>query len=247
MDFKGPRFEDRIISDLKERNIVVGSLFASGSINKGSERDFQCDLAFILGNELFLCELKAFSQPTTHRGFYELLGKKEEATLQLQSISKFYSENLNLVRSQLGVLDSWSPRKIYKLLIVTTPVGVSRKVNDTFIIDYSAFSMFITRTKPGLTAISKRLHIEFNVFPEFNGEITTEKFIKFLKKPVQVEFEKKRRKQISKGIKYGNFNVKIFDYTTKFDDKISQDDENAKKLILKIGRNVFKSKRRRKR
>jgi hypothetical protein len=247
LEFKGLGFEEKIINDLREQNINSGSLKAEGSINEGPERTFQCDLAFIIDKDLFFCEIKSFSQPTTHRGFYELLGKKEEATVQLRSISEFYGKNMDIVRTQLGIFESWTPKKIYNLLIVTTPVGVGEKINRTFIIDYSGFVTFIKRMKPGITVLSKGVHFEFNVFPEFNEEITTEKLIKFLKKPMQVEYEKVRRKSIVKQINYGGFDVRMFDYITKFDDKISQEDENAKKYLLKVGRNIFNMKRKKKR
>ncbi|WP_079908711.1 hypothetical protein [Paenibacillus sp. 32352] len=247
MDFKGYGFEKVIIADLLKQNIVAGGLNTKGLLVNGTERTFQCDLAFILGNDLFLCEIKAFSQPTTHRGFYELLKKKEEATVQLESISEFYSNNIHIVRSQLGLPEMWSPTKIYKLLIVTPPVGMCENINNTFVIDYSALSTFFERKKPGITALSARKQLEFNIYPELNGEITTEKLLKFLKKPRQVMFEKDRRRQCIKGITYGEFGVKIFDYETRFDDKISQEDESVKKYLLKVGKTVFKKKRKRKR
>ncbi|WP_163853083.1 hypothetical protein [Paenibacillus elgii] len=243
MDFKGYGFEQRVIEDLQEMGISAGGLNAKGFSDEGTERTFQCDVAFVIEKSLFLCECKAFSQPTTHRGFYELIEKKEKAVnIQLKAISKFYENNLQVVRTKLQLPSTWVPDRIVNILIVTPPVGSAEKIENTYIIDYSAFSKFINRDKPGIIAITKKVKYEFNIFPELKGEITTEKLIKFLKKPIQVQLERSRRRRINKEIPYGKYNLRLFDYETKFDDKISLEDENLEKYLKKLGKTYFKRK-----
>lgn len=241
MNFKGYGFEQRVIDDLQEIGINACGLNAKGFSDDGTERTFQCDVAFIVENSLFLCECKAFSQPVSHRGFYELIEKKEKAvSIQLKSISKFYKNNLQFVRSKFQLSPTWEPDKIINILLVTPPVGSAEKIENTYVIDYSAFSKFINRDKPGIIVITKKEKYEFDIFSELKGEITTEKLIKFLKKPVQVQLERSRRRIKTKEIPYGKYNLRLFDYVTRFDDKISLEDKNLEKYLRKLGKTYFK-------
>jgi hypothetical protein len=128
------------------------------------------------------------------------------------------------------------------MLIVTPPAGSADKIENTYVIDYSAFSKFINRDKPGIIAVTKKVKYEFNIFPELKGEITSDKLIKFLKNPIQVKLEKSRRRRTNKEIPYGKYNLRLFDYETKFDDKISLEDENLEKYLKKLGKTYFKKK-----
>lgn len=243
MNFKGYGFEQRVIEDLQEVGINAVGLNAKGPSDDGTKRTFQCDVAFVVGTCLFLCECKAYSQPITHRGFYELIGKKEEAiNIQLKEISEFYKNNLQIVRANLQLPSTWVPDRIINMLIVTPPAGSADKIENTYVIDYSAFSKFINRDKPGIIAVTKKVKYEFNIFPELKGEITSDKLIKFLKNPIQVKLEKSRRRRTNKEIPYGKYNLRLFDYETKFDDKISLEDENLEKYLKKLGKTYFKKK-----
>lgn len=242
MDFKGIGFEKQVIKDLTEENIKCCGLYARGASKKNNlEREYQCDVAFLLDNDLYLCECKAYSQPTTHRGFYELIGKKQDtADNQLKEIADFYIENLDIVRRNLNLPDSWFPRKVKKLMIVTPALGSKEKYNDTYFIDYSAFLTFVHRSKPALFNLQRKVKYEFNFYTVLDGSISSDKMLKFLNSPPQVDMEKKRRRRVTKKIPVGNLVLIKFDFQTKFDDKISLEDKNLKKYLNKFGKTYFK-------
>ncbi|XID91528.1 hypothetical protein ACF3MZ_23910 [Paenibacillaceae bacterium WGS1546] len=244
MDFKGTGFENQVLEELREKGICCNGLLAKGKLNENEEeREFQCDVAFILNDDLYLCECKSYSQPTTHRGFYELVDKKYDTVVdQFKKITDFYKKNLNLVRSGLNLSDSWTPRKIYKLILVSSPLGAREKIDDTYFIDHSAFSIFLERKRPSIVDIERKTGYEFSFYSFLDGDITSDKMIKLFKTPPQVDMEKKRRRRIYKEIPFGELIVKKFDFQTKFDDKISLTDKNISKYLKKIEKAYFNKK-----
>jgi len=242
MGFKGSGFEKQVIKDLTNEKIKCCGLHAKGvSKETNEEREYQCDVAFLLDNDLYLCECKSYSQPTTHRGFYELIDKKQDtAENQFKEITDFYSENMDIVRRNMNFPESWSPRKIYKIIIVTPALGSREKYKDTYFIDYSAFSTFIQRSKPALFDVNDKVRYEFDFYSVFSGPISSEKMLKFLNSPPQVDMERKRRRRITKQIPFGEYTLVKFDFQTKFDDKISLMDKNLIKFLNKFGKTYFK-------
>lgn len=216
MNFKGIGFENKIIKELKSQNIIASSLNSKRKNKSGEDRIYQCDVAFLIDNDLFICECKAYSQPVTHRNYYELIDKKEDTiTVQLKQIFDYYKNNLDIVKSQLKLPTDYKFNKIHSLLITTVPLGKSEKINSTFIIDHSAFSNFIRREDPTIPILSQNKGCKLDLFSLYKGEITKEKFLKFLKSPLPIELEKKRRREISKSIPLEKSNLSIFDYAIK--------------------------------
>jgi hypothetical protein len=245
MDFKGTGFENQVLKELSEKGIKCSGLYAKGKlVGDSEERPFQCDVAFILNEDLYLCECKSFSQPTTHRGFYNLIGKKQDTTNdQFKKIADFYKLNIDIVRAKLNLPHSWNPRKIYKFILVSTPLGSREKIGDTFVIDYSAFSTFLQRNKPSIVDIEGKTRYEFNFYSILNGDISSEKMLKLFKNPPQVDMEKKRRRRIFKQTPFGDYTLVAFDFQTRFDDKISLKDKNLNKYLNKFSKTYFKNQR----
>ena len=200
LDFRGPGFEERIKELLTSNNIKNSSLYTR---TDGTE--YECDIAFILDDELFLVECKAHVQPYTTRQHANHLYKLHEATLQLKRIAEFYEENTLVVNEQLGIKGSFTPKKINRILMTTSMIGDSMFTNETFLIDESSFTSFINRIPPtwhynkmeahsGITYMD-RISNKFDIYED---DVTAKKMIQFLNSPPQIEitrnfFQKKNR------------------------------------------------------
>src|SRR5699024_7933545 len=117
LDFKGYCYEDRILNDLRNKQIPAISIK-----RKVGNTEYQCDVAFLLGNDLFLCECKHTTQPVTQRKRYDFYnGKIPKDVKQTNRICDFYSSNLNHVidefnkQKECDLAVDWKPRRIYRM------------------------------------------------------------------------------------------------------------------------------------
>ncbi|MEF2966616.1 hypothetical protein V3851_12320 [Paenibacillus sp. M1] len=185
LDFKGSGFEDRVRAGFNLRKIRNSRLY-----KKDDETEYECDVAFIIENDIFFVECKAHVQPYTTRQHTNHLYKLYKETLQLNRIADFFSSNISLVKKQLKLDDEFKVRDVHRILITTSMLGTPLYVNGVYIIDESSFTMFIDRTPPSLMLVNngvfKQQYTEN--FDIYHGEITVDKIIEFLKSPPQIHF-----------------------------------------------------------
>ncbi|MGE8205850.1 hypothetical protein ACQKP0_14940 [Heyndrickxia sp. NPDC080065] len=202
LNFKGTYFEDRMKAFLDSKLIVNNSIY-----KKVGEEEYECDLAFIIEDELFLVECKAHSQPYTTRQHTKNLKVLYDETLQLNRIVDFYKENLNIVEEALGISFELNPDKLTRILLVTNMVGSPIYVNGVYIVDESSFTKMLNRNPPTLHYFNgeKNLIIHSSIFDIYKGELTAKKLKEYLVNPPQIEISKRKfAKTIEKG-----FNVSI--------------------------------------
>lgn len=194
LEFKGYTFEEHIIKDLDKNNIDAITV-----TRHYQNQEYQCDTAFVIGRDLFICECKNNIQPKNlnyrHR-FYEERIPTDIA--QLKRIGDFYSSNLNHIIDELNSKYdnkyplNWRPRKVYYLLIYNSKIARKLHYQEAIVTDYSIFSScinkrYLTMFSSGASIISFKPPAQKGVL---NGRLTTNKLLNFLESPWQIDYSK---------------------------------------------------------
>ncbi|MEL4011908.1 hypothetical protein AAE040_15565 [Bacillus velezensis] len=212
--FRGHEFEERMKVALNQSKLKNSSLY------KKTDEEYECDIAFVLDNELYFVECKAHVQPFTTRQHANHLYKLYQETHQLNRIANFYEKNITLVNEQLGLDKDFKPKKVHRLLLTTSMLGTPIFINGVYMVDESSLVKFIDRNPPLLNHIEKGKHIEIrsDKFDIYEGELSNEKFLKYLNTPPQIQitrdlykkmilpfemFDIKRHVKINETIHYG--------------------------------------------
>lgn len=228
MTFRGPGFENRIIEEIQNVDLPVGRLY-----KKVNGAEYECDIAFVLDNDLYLVECKAHLQPYSPRQHADYLNKVFKETSQLNRIADFFSENVDYVKEQLNIENHFEPRNIHRILITAAMTGSPLFAKDVYIIDESAFITFLQRTPPSLIYRDpkKNLTLNSNKFEVYEGDITSEKLIDFLKSPPSVEITKSLLKDYTTSSNLFQATLKLIDtHPIQFEQEIESFDwEQIKK------------------
>lgn len=184
LSFRGTGFEERTKAGLKMRNIETGTLY-----KRDNETEYQCDVVFKIGSDVFFVECKSHVQPYTTRQHANHLYKLYEETSQINRIADYFVEHLDYVKDQLKMNDNEQILNTHRLIITTSMLGAPLYINGVYIVDESSFNTFISRSKPSLKLLNKDKFSEINSnkYEIYNGEITTGKILEFLRNPPQVE------------------------------------------------------------
>ncbi|MBG9586086.1 hypothetical protein [Cytobacillus firmus] len=183
LDFKGTGFEERSKAGLLLNNIKNSTLY-----KRTKESEYECDIAFVLDEELFFIECKAHVQPYTTRQHANHLNKLYKETYQINRIADYFERNLSIVREQLKLPESFIPINTHRILLTTSMIGVPLFVNGVYIVDESSFTKFIDREPPSLNYFEKGSYVKYNStkFEIYNGRLTSQKMIEFLNYPPQI-------------------------------------------------------------
>ncbi|UMR34462.1 hypothetical protein MJ749_17470 [Paenibacillus polymyxa] len=187
LNFKGAGFEDRLKAGFKINNIKSSPLY-----KRVSDTEYECDVAFVVENDIFFVECKAHVQPYTTRQHANHLYKLYKETSQINRIADFYSNNPTIIKDQLNLGNDFQIGNYHRILITTSMIGTPLCVNGVYIVDESSFSMFVDRTPPSLMLIEEGVFKQqfTQRFDIYHGEITVNKIIDFLKSPPQIEILK---------------------------------------------------------
>jgi hypothetical protein len=194
LDFKGYCFEDRILNDLRSNQIPAVSIK-----RKLEDNEYQCDVAFLLGNDLFLCECKHTTQPVTQRKRHAFYNHKIPKDVeQTNRICDFYNSNLIHViyefnkNQKCDLATDWKPRRIYRMLIYSCKLAQKLELDRVIITDYTVFTTLLYKRLP--TIFKKGKPIKQIMPPKmrgvFQGELTTNKLLNFLENPWQIGFQR---------------------------------------------------------
>ena len=227
LSFKGQGFEDRTKVGLLINGITTGSLY-----KRTNGTEYECDVAFILEDDLFFIECKAHVQPFTGRQHANHLYKLYKETYQINRIADFFETNIQIVKEQLDLNENFSPKNIYRILLTTSMIGTPMFINGVYIVDESSFTMFIDRNPPSLTYVNEGKSKKYSStrFDIFNGELTSQKLIDFLSAPPQIDIIKDfyKKTEIETELWDINRNTKV-NQTIHFDTDLS---DSEKSLIL---------------
>lgn len=226
-NFEGELFEDKIIEELRKQGINATKI-----TYKESGKEFQCDVIFSLGKDLYICECKAWGECKNVRSFYEQTKKKINTYEQIQRISNQYKKNVSNIVKCLGLSEEYKPRHIYNIIILTTMQGKNERISNTYFIDCSALNKFIKREKPtvNLPYNGKMLRYTFPNYNHLDGSITTNKLIKFLENPYQIDLENRAIEEQVRTAPIGKYNLKYCSYERKWPNQIDLN-ENLEKYL----------------
>lgn len=232
LNFKGPEFEKRIREMFDQVGIKNNRLY-----KKIDGTEYECDIAFVIDQELFLVECKAHVQPYTTRQHAIHLYKLYEGTSQLNRIADYFEENIDIVEKQLDVGRNFKPIKVHRILLTTSMIGSPLFINGVYIVDESSLTKFLYRDPPVLLSLEngkykKKFSDKYDLY---KGEITASKLIRFLTFPPQIEIAKElfKEKYLSLGLFDIREIVKVNDtvHYVKPNQVLSEDE---KKLLDKL-------------
>jgi hypothetical protein len=207
ISFKGKKFEDDSIKIVKNAGIPA---FKLHEINKNQE--YECDLVFLIFEELYFVECKSFIQPRKASEYYGLLVKAYDASKQLSRIARHFLERSNLLNSKFNKPSDWCPTKVHKIVLSKaniTPIFM----NESFILDFSTFIRFFQREKVAIMRGDSKIAVIDD--PSLDGPVTNAKFIDYIKNAIHIELIKNNRIKKEISIKMCNFIVKFARYEEK--------------------------------
>ena len=211
LDFKGYCFESRVLNDLNKNKIPTVSLK-----RKVDGEEYQCDIAFVLEKDLFLCECKHTSQPATQRKRYDFYSRRlQEDVKQINRIWDFYSSNIGYVLEELKnqteyeFEDGWKPRRTYRMLLYSCKLTGDMDIDGVIVTDYTIFTTFLNRKIPTITQNGKlvKQFMPPKMKGTLKGKLTTNKLLNFLENPWQVDFQKEHTKIEDENILINNMNI----------------------------------------
>jgi hypothetical protein len=231
ISFRGTRFENQVIKMLDEAKIPAKNIKTT---YEGQE--YECDIAFILDDTLFLTECKTFLQPQSPRDYYAFIGKIANAVTQLTRISIFFQNHLDIVKRELNLDESWQPKSIYNLIITNAFLGRPYIIEDCHITDMSLLTRFFSRQSPGIqighVAIPKPNK-------DYNGEINKQKLMHAISNSLPIRLTRERLKRRRDEIRFA---TKVLIKVSLVGNEMSYLDEvQFEKLAdaLKVPKNSF--------
>jgi hypothetical protein len=134
---KGASFEKAILGLFEEAGICARSFkFKIGQI------EYQCDVAVLWDDVLFILECKNYglpdNDPSDRRFFWD---KEMEAVRQVERIAEDLVTNPEILRTQFGPDASWT--KVCRVVLNALPLSIRPTGNGTYIYDGSALHRFL--------------------------------------------------------------------------------------------------------
>lgn len=206
LHFKGKTFEE----STRKQFVDVG-INCEDISSKVGEDEYQCDGTFVLEDNLFFIECKAFIQPRYLKQYIEFLWKIHDAVSQLDRIAKYYSNSLELVRNKLSLPEDWQPKEITNIVIVKPMLGKNLKHNETYIVDDSSLSKVLTRNQASFTKDGKDIFTQELYDENLDAELTLARFVGFLTTSRHIEWTRDNFRPV-------NVDQQIGDTTLKFQD-----------------------------
>ncbi len=151
----GMLFENFIHSRFKEfflkspiRNILAISKAPSIEVRIGKNME-EIDLAFLVGNKLFVCELKSTQYPTEPLEHLTYRNRLNEASGQASRKAVFVAANLNDSLSQLGITikDASAKIEVHPLIITSSPLFAGWSWNGIAVSDYLIVYRYFVEVK----------------------------------------------------------------------------------------------------
>ncbi|NRZ60365.1 hypothetical protein DZE42_003504 [Clostridium beijerinckii] len=130
LQFKGDYYESYIRE--RWRRNGINNIKKKEKILKD---EYDCDMAFIFDEDLFICEIKNLLQPNSLHEWHKFYIKTQDNLNQLERITKHYSESKYLkgiAKDLLGRSD-WVPKEIHSILIYSCYIGSTIKYKQALV------------------------------------------------------------------------------------------------------------------
>ncbi|KAF5077222.1 hypothetical protein DSECCO2_152400 [anaerobic digester metagenome] len=190
IDKKGVAFEKYIRTKLVTFEKTFDITICKSAIKFAAEKTKEeIDLAFIFGNNLFICELKFFQYPADDIGFYQYKKNVLKAVSQVERKKSLVARNLSAFLSK-----HFTPRtikNIYSLIITEQFECSGDKINDTLVIDSSSLLAFFSPGHPEILGAGGMIPKETehsSSYPGYykNKSTAAEDFISYIANPPQI-------------------------------------------------------------
>jgi hypothetical protein len=182
---KGKQFEKKTLDLLNKHGLQ-----AKGFKYSVDGQQFECDVAFIWQDYLFVLECKNYGLSGLNViASYHFFQKMAEASGQVERICSHFNADPSIVKNQLGAGVSW---KTTVPCVLNAMPWAAGKLGDTYFFDSSALTKFFDE---GFLAIVMPIKLENNVviqrrhkFSLWSGEQpSANDFLKQLNKPLQIQ------------------------------------------------------------
>ncbi|WP_313183575.1 hypothetical protein [Lacrimispora sp.] len=198
-EFRGKELEKCLLRLLKEEGIICGK------IKRHENADtYECDSIFILDNNLFLVESKAWGFPGNITQYYNMNDKIIEAGKQLDRLANYITNNLQDVLIELNLEADYRIDNIYRILLSNFQRADEQILDNTFLCDFNTFRGTIKGVPSGVFVAGNDYALtRFSDEPMRESQITCSKLIDFLKNN---ELLKRTNKLLEKEIFYEPIN-----------------------------------------
>ncbi|GEM_PF-4977502 len=185
---RGTLFENKIKKRFRDKGFKCNNLYIKDA------EEYQCDLAVAIADELYFLECKAWNEFKNITGYSNIITKMEESKNQLDRISNKFMENIEYVNERLGFEKNHKFKDVHKIVITLNMLGLFRKIDDTYFVDFSCLVKFLDREKPGVRKYGKNPGFtEFKGYKEYEGSITNHKFMSMARNPANIELTRKNK------------------------------------------------------
>lgn len=190
---KGTNLEKEVLDLLRNARIPAEKI--KKTVNGET---YECDTFFVIEDNLFFVECKAYGQPFGVRDYYNLIqnilspieevfpraNNERSATEQINRIADYYLSNLPFLCEKLGLSESWKPKSVTRIVLTTAMMGQNMFFDNCYIVDYSIFSRFIKRDMPAINIGRYRI---LSGDKNYEGAITFEKLMNIIVKSPQID------------------------------------------------------------
>lgn len=184
INFKGTNFENFI------KKMISESGFNCSSIRIGK---YECDVIFVICNELFFIECKTHMQPYTIREHTKLRYQIFSEIDKFNKNIEFFLSNLNHIIAKLNLQKKWAPSKVHRIFITSAMLGSYELYEKCHITDSTILITFFLRVR---TKIINDINMSAQTyFAKMREEITAEKLMDYIKNPDILEYYLKRCKE----------------------------------------------------
>lgn len=213
VDQRGNLFEKYICERITSSNTECMDLYIKDI------EEYQCDLAISIGDDLYLCECKAWNRIKNLNGYYSMFLKMNEAKKQLDRIYYKFSNEIDFLNLKFGFEKDHKFNNINKLVITLNMQGLFRKIEDTYFIDSSSIIKFFDRESPSVNMLYGKNHKKYKLegYKDYEGKITNYKFMNIIKNPANIEITRKNKKVVINEINLEGLRIKIPVYCTKYE------------------------------
>lgn len=182
---KGKQFETKVLTLLKKHGLQAkGFKYSVGG------QQFECDVAFVWDERLFVLECKNYGLSGLNViASYHFCNKMAEASEQVERICSQFNDDPRIVKNQLGAGVSW--KTIVPCVLNAMPWAAG-KLGDTYFYDSSALTKFFDE---GFLALVMPIRLSDKVviqrrhkFSLWSGEKpSANDFLRQLEKPLQIQ------------------------------------------------------------
>lgn len=173
LKFIGPGLEMSVRASLKEGGVHARQI---------RHGNYECDIAFILDDVLFLCECKCKFITPDFASYANLEHSlRSTAVAQHERTCDFFARHLNVIRHRFGMAPEWEPKSIERIIITSAKLGRPISEDGYWITDHHTVHAYFTRRTATFNVGAKERY----KLPDdrLEGPATAEGFLDYLKDP----------------------------------------------------------------